>query len=200
MCHWNGCSFGKRTQTFNCDSAHRDALSATVSLQKTFCKMLTNFQELWWILTQLLRFTPHCSKLHLPLYISANFCHLFKNSIMNSCYWGPICSSCFPFNLSDCSLLYFLWCWKVLLQHYRHNTFVRFPLINFPWTFQHEKEKKISHFCMKNELYFLHFLRNLHSGLICATYSLWIMSKASSLSCHWGSEMFTACTLEILAA
>lgn len=53
---------------------------------------------------------------------------------------------------------------------------------------------------MKNELYFLHFLRNLHSGLICATYSLWIMSKASSLSCHWGSEMFTVCTLEILAA
>lgn len=118
---------------------------------------------------------------------------------MNSYYWGPICSSHFPFNLSDSSLSYLLWCWKVFLQYYQHNIFARFPLINFLWIFQQEK-KNITHFCMKNELHFLHFLTNLHSELICATYSLWIMSKASSLSCHCRSEMFTVRALEILAA
>lgn len=142
MCHWNGWCLGKCTQTWNCDSAHKDAPSATIFLSLQNCKMLTNLQKLWWILTQLLHFIPHCSKPYLLLYISANFCHLFKNSIMSSYYRGPICSSCFPFNLKDCSLPYFFRCWKVLLQHYQHNIFVRFLLINFPWTFQHEKEKK----------------------------------------------------------
>lgn len=136
MCHCNGWSFGKCTRTFNFDSAHRDALTATISFpfRKKYCKMLSDLQKPWWILTH---FIPH----YVSLFNSVNFWHLFKNSIMNSYYWGPICSSCFPFNLNDCSLPYFLWCWKVLLQHYQHNIFVRFLLINFPWTFQHEKKK-----------------------------------------------------------
>lgn len=63
------------------------ALSANTSFpfSKGHCKTLTNCE-----FEQLLHFIPHCSKLYLPLYISANFWHLFKNSIMNSPFAPPI--------------------------------------------------------------------------------------------------------------
>lgn len=131
MCHWPGCSFGERTQTFHC-------LHWVQTPPFPSERALQDANKLWiWTVTA---FCTHCSKLDLPLYISANFWHLFKNSIMNSPFAPPI------FHLTSmiaASLISF-GVEKYFLQNYQHNIFVRLLLINFPWTFQHEKVKNLT--------------------------------------------------------